>query len=104
LIQSISDLQRSICAYGSHATVCDCKYGFSKKDVGNLASEKTCCPELRSVVEMLQRMNNEEYMKFCGYPEKMEKKLLRTINRVSKGTMSPERAVKQLIGHSSAKL
>ena len=58
-------MQRQHCAYRvisiSPSTkpplFCDCKYGYS----GQVYSENTGCPELRSVVELLTVMTDDEY-------------------------------------------
>lgn len=70
LIKSLHFLQRSQCQYDLFVVesrskppeFCDCKYGF----VGNVGyGEQTACPELRLVVELLEKMTEEEYEELC---------------------------------------
>jgi len=50
-------MQKKVCCYVGE--FCDCKYGFTgKAEYG----EQTCCPELRTVVELLDKMTEEEYI------------------------------------------
>lgn len=54
--KALSAMQKKVCCYVGE--VCDCKYGFTG-EVGY--GEQTCCPELRTVVELLIKMTEEEY-------------------------------------------
>jgi hypothetical protein len=58
-------MQRKVCGYdGLFVTVepsfCDCKYGYSPTTKMR-DSEATGCPELRTVVDLLDKMTEEEY-------------------------------------------
>lgn len=62
---SLHLIQREVCCYDGNFSenppaTCDCKYGYSL-DLLKSDSEKTGCPELRTVVELLDRMTEEEY-------------------------------------------
>ncbi len=58
-------LQREVCVYDVNfhkdpPKICDCKYGYAHNLLkGN--SEISGCPELRTVVELLDKMTEEEY-------------------------------------------
>jgi hypothetical protein len=59
---SLHLLQRRVCEYDgmlreSPPKFCDCKYGYDSTG----RAEQTCCPELRTVVELLGKMTEEEY-------------------------------------------
>jgi hypothetical protein len=59
---SLHLLQRKVCEYdmmmrGTPPSFCDCKYGYNS----TRRSEQTCCPELRTVVELLDKMTQKEY-------------------------------------------
>ena len=63
--------QRNFCGYDPYGIVeegtitpppsfCDCKYGATIPNLG--PTEKTGCPELRCVTELLNLMTEEEYI------------------------------------------
>ena len=59
-------LQRKACGYDglfreNPPPFCDCKYGWDNNS--NAYSEQTGCPELRTVVELLDKMTEKEYNK-----------------------------------------
>jgi hypothetical protein len=62
--KSLHLMQRNVCCYDmghmsdDQATFCDCKYGYNPKEKWG---EQTGCPELRTVVELLNKMTEEEY-------------------------------------------
>jgi len=60
-------LQRVTCSYdGNHnpepPSFCDCKYGYD----GNSRGEDNACPELRTVVDLLDKMTEKEYNRILG--------------------------------------
>jgi len=62
---SLRLLQRKVCCYDgllfpTPPPFCDCKYGYDPKAKLGL-SEQTCCPELRTVIELLDKMTEQEY-------------------------------------------
>jgi hypothetical protein len=62
--RALHKMQREVCQYDSFRhpdppDFCDCKYGFDEDH--HLYSEKCGCPELRTVVELLDKMTEEEY-------------------------------------------
>ena len=73
LIETLTALQRASCDYDSKQDdppgICDCKYGYELKPYGSYHGEKNGCPELRSVVALLNVMTDKEY-------EKLGKRLL----------------------------
>jgi len=58
LIKGLNVLQGERCIYGG-GDFCDCKYGY--KGFVSMSAEQNCCPELRSVVVLLELMTEEEY-------------------------------------------
>lgn len=69
-------LQREACVYDGNfhkdpPDFCDCKYGYA----GNLLkgnSEMSGCPELRTVVELLDKMTEEEYTTILERRQKLK--------------------------------
>ena len=62
-------LQRKVCGYDglfreNPPPFCDCKYGWDNTQ--KPYSETTCCPELRTVVELLDKMTEKEYNKILS--------------------------------------
>jgi len=63
----LHNIQRKHCSYdgasigigGDPPPYCDCKYGYDLVPFG----EKTGCPELRCIVELLALMTDKEYIK-----------------------------------------
>ena len=53
IIAGLEGIRKCLCAYGPHASTCDCKYGGPKNDGG----EETGCPELRAAIEILKDKN-----------------------------------------------
>jgi hypothetical protein len=62
LIAGLERSRRHICCYGTRAERCDCKYGGGEPKAGD---EKSGCPEMRSVILLLQNMTDEQYMELC---------------------------------------
>jgi len=58
LIDGLEALRKSLCAYGSLANRCDCKFGISEKTTKG--SEQTGCSELRQAIEMLKQKSTTE--------------------------------------------
>lgn len=58
-------MQKNVCAYDlgffpeEKEIKCDCKYGYNPKQT---YGERTGCPELRTVVKLLEKMTEQEYM------------------------------------------
>ena len=59
MIETLTKIAASHCGYSIHgklARVCDCKYGFDPT-----RSERSGCPELRAMMELLDKMGDLEY-------------------------------------------
>jgi len=65
--KSLHEMQRNVCVYDGFFSeeppnFCDCKYGYTASLTEDLRwSERNGCPELRTVVELLDKMTEEEY-------------------------------------------
>jgi len=66
LLESITRFQRSVCCYGwfiedetAPPPMCDCKYGAMR--LSPASGEKTGCPELRCIVELLSGLTDKQY-------------------------------------------
>jgi len=57
-LRNLKKMQQEACLYNN--TPCDCKYGASG------SREETGCPELRTVIKMLENMDDEQYNEILG--------------------------------------
>lgn len=69
LIENLETLRSTLCGYMGDR--CDCKFGptLQKNTVFpclDVCSEGTGCPEVRTVIELLSVMTEEEYQTFCN--------------------------------------
>lgn len=59
LLRNLRKLQRGICVYNSEE-FCDCKFGATNLDKMK-GGEETGCPEVRTVILLLENMTEDEY-------------------------------------------
>jgi hypothetical protein len=57
-------MQRKVCEYdgfrkGNPPSFCDCKYGYNENS--RSGDEQSGCPELRTIIDLLDAMTEEEY-------------------------------------------
>lgn len=64
LLVALKALRRKVCCYSGGEDFCDCKYGFDGTQ--NRLSEQTGCPELRTAIELLTCMNDNEFNVILG--------------------------------------
>lgn len=77
VLKAMIKLQKSICPFEMLSeeyrkrigfTHCDCQYGFADEELltDREAGGETGCPEISTVIALLSKMTDEEYLAICN--------------------------------------
>jgi hypothetical protein len=91
IIEALKIIRQQVCAYGSpHGRMCDCKFGLNKDNVAKdnmgipqvtCGSEQTGCPELYSVIGIIENMSDAELERIRKRAKKNLEKIYRAAHR-----------------------